>query len=117
GDLPANGARLADRGRADYLQNRWAAARFGPKAELLHPDGGRVVTACELGRELLELVREKAAALGGGELLDRIEPSACEADLQLRFQTAAEATADLVARTAPATATFQSWPSSATRSR
>ena len=35
--LPA--ARARRPGRADYAQNRWAAARFGPRAELLHPDG------------------------------------------------------------------------------
>jgi len=99
GDLPANGSRLADRGRADYLQNRWAAARFGPKAELLHPDGGRVAAASELGRELLDLVRGHAEALDAATLLDRIDPERCEADLQLRFANASDATADLVART------------------
>ena len=26
--------------RVDYVQNRWSAARFGPRAELIHPDGG-----------------------------------------------------------------------------
>src|SRR5207248_4257390 len=25
--------------RADYQQNRWAAARYGPQAVLIHPDG------------------------------------------------------------------------------
>src|SRR5207237_3798380 len=25
--------------RGDYVQNRWAAARFGPKADLIHPGG------------------------------------------------------------------------------
>jgi len=99
GDLPAPGGRLADRGRADYIQNRWAAARFGPRAELLHPDGSRVATAAELGRELIERVRARASELGGEELLGRIEPDACEAELQLRFATPAEATADIVART------------------
>lgn len=99
GELPANGAQLADRGRADYVQNRWAAARFGPRAELLHPDGNRVATAAELGRELIERVRGRAAELGGAELLARIDPDACEAEQQLRFATPAEATADLVART------------------
>ena len=29
--------RIADRGH--YLHNRWAAMRFGPAAELIHPDG------------------------------------------------------------------------------
>src|SRR5919201_3918737 len=27
--------------RGDYAQNRWAALRFGPRAELIHPDGER----------------------------------------------------------------------------
>jgi carboxylate-amine ligase len=98
GDLPDRAALLADRGRADYAQNRWAAARFGPRAELLHPDGRSVATAAELGAELLELVRPAARELGGGELLGRIDPETCEADLQLRFATAPEAAADLVVR-------------------
>ena len=32
GGLPGNSLLLADRGRADYTQNRWSAARFGPRA-------------------------------------------------------------------------------------
>ena len=39
--------------RGDYVQNRWAAARFGLDAELIHPDGDRLVGARELARELL----------------------------------------------------------------
>jgi carboxylate-amine ligase len=39
--------------RGDYAQNRWAAARFGLDAELIHPDGDRIATARELARELL----------------------------------------------------------------
>ena len=89
---------LADRGRADYAQNRWAAARFGPRAELLHPDGRSVATAAGLGAELLELVAPAARALGGDALLARIDPETCEADLQLRFETAQDAAADLVVR-------------------
>jgi carboxylate-amine ligase len=42
---------LADRG--DYQQNRWAAARAGLDAELIHPDGDRVVRARDLARDLL----------------------------------------------------------------
>jgi len=99
GSLPSNTGLLADRGRADYVQNRWAAARFGPRAELLHPDGTSCVTASELGRELLELVRPAAEALGGGGELSRIDPDTAEADLQLRHDSALEATADVVART------------------
>lgn len=70
-------SRVADRG--DYLQNRWAAARFGLDARLIHPDGRRLVPARELARELL-----------GGE---PPEPEALE---QL---AAADPVADLVART------------------
>ena len=61
----------ADRGV--YLHNRWAAARYGGDAELVQPDGDRLVTA--------------------RELLDAPEP---EAFLQLRAEDPA---ADLVART------------------
>ena len=34
--------------RGDYLQNRWAAARFGVEAELIHPDGSRLASVGEL---------------------------------------------------------------------
>jgi carboxylate-amine ligase len=34
--------------RGDYLQNRWAAARFGVDARLIHPDGSRVASVGEL---------------------------------------------------------------------
>jgi carboxylate-amine ligase len=34
--------------RGDYLQNRWAAARSGVDAELIHPDGTRVCSVAEL---------------------------------------------------------------------
>ena len=34
--------------RGDYLQNRWAAARFGVDAQLIHPDGTRLVGVAEL---------------------------------------------------------------------
>jgi gamma-glutamyl:cysteine ligase YbdK (ATP-grasp superfamily) len=45
GDLPRNESALGDGGRADYAQNRWSAARFGPRANLLHPDGQSYVPA------------------------------------------------------------------------
>jgi glutamate---cysteine ligase / carboxylate-amine ligase len=64
--------RAADRGA--YLQNRWSAARYGIDAELVHPEGDRIVTAAEL-------------------LGDVPEP---EAFAQLRAE---EPAADLVART------------------
>ena len=98
GGLPA-GSLLADRGRADYAQNRWAAARFGPEAELIHPDGSRLVVAGELGRELIGLVEPEAERLGGAAAIGRIDPARCEATLQLGHATALEATADLVDRT------------------
>jgi carboxylate-amine ligase len=84
--------------RGDYAQNRWAAARFGPRAELIHPDGDRVGLASELGRELLELVAPAARELGTEELVARIDPAACESDLQVQADTPYEAAADLVAR-------------------
>jgi carboxylate-amine ligase len=34
--------------RGDYLQNRWAAARSGVDAQLIHPDGSRLVGVGEL---------------------------------------------------------------------
>ncbi|HEV7639988.1 MAG TPA: YbdK family carboxylate-amine ligase, partial [Gaiellaceae bacterium] len=98
GGLPGDQDALGDRGRADYVQNRWAAARFGPRAKLLHPDGQSFVVASELAGELLALVRPAARTLGGEAFLDRLDPSGCEADLQLMSATAQEATAELVTR-------------------
>jgi hypothetical protein len=43
-------------------------------------------------------VRPAARELGGEAFLDRIDPSGCEADLQLASETAQEATAQLVGR-------------------
>jgi carboxylate-amine ligase len=96
-DLPQDGSRLADHGRADYAQNRWAASLRGPRAELLHPDGNAVGSAAELGAELLERVRPHADRLGSASLLDRIDPTTCEGDRQLA--DSALAAADIVART------------------
>jgi hypothetical protein len=91
GGLPGGGP------RADYIQNRWAAARSGPRANLIHPDGLSFPTAAELAAELLERVAPAAARLDGAPLLARLDPSSCEADLQLGA-TPREATAGLVAR-------------------
>jgi gamma-glutamyl:cysteine ligase YbdK (ATP-grasp superfamily) len=96
GRLASTGPVLGDRGRADYAQNRWSAARFGPRASMLL--GERYAPATELGAELIETVRPAARALGGETLLDRIDPLGCEADLQLEWQTPEEAAADLVTR-------------------
>jgi carboxylate-amine ligase len=98
GALPPDDGALGDRGRADYVQNRWSAARFGPRAKLLHPDGRSYVPASELAAELLELVRPAARTLGGEAFLDRLDPSTCEADLQLQSDSAEEAAADVVVR-------------------
>ncbi len=79
---PSRGTGAADRG--DYLQNRWAAARLGLEAELIHPDGDRLVPARLLALELL-----------GGE------PPEPEALQQLEIAAAAgieSVAADLVGR-------------------
>ena len=57
--LQAMVSRLEDDGPADrglYAQNRWAALRFGHEAELVHPDGSRLVSVPELLAELAERV-------------------------------------------------------------
>ena len=79
---PSRGTGASDRG--DYLQNRWAAARLGLEAELIHPDGDRLVPARSLALELL-----------GGE------PPEPEALQQLEIAAAAgieSVAADLVGR-------------------
>ena len=84
--------------RPDYVQNRWSAARFGVRAKLIHPDGSSFLPATELAAELLELVAPAAARLGSAKLLARIDPSGCEADMQLEAASPQEAAAGLVAR-------------------
>ena len=88
--------------RGDYAQNRWAALRFGPRAELIHPDGERTATAAELAGELLELVAPAARDLGSAELLAALDPSRCEGDRQLevaRAQGLEGVVADVAERT------------------
>jgi len=70
----------ADRGL--YAQNRWAALRFGARAELVHPDGSRLVAAPELLAELLERVVPAAERLGSAAYLATLEGLA-QADAQL----------------------------------
>jgi glutamate---cysteine ligase / carboxylate-amine ligase len=67
--------------RGDYLQNRWAAARHGLDAQLIHPDGDRLAAAGDLAAELLGA-----------------EPPPPEALRQLEVGID-DAVADLVART------------------
>ncbi|MDX6510128.1 MAG: hypothetical protein QOG81_1880, partial [Gaiellaceae bacterium] len=74
-----------------YAQNRWAASRFGPRAELIHPDGSRAVHVPELWDELRGLLADEP-------LLDELDPLSCEGDLQLALDPHAAA-ADLVTRT------------------
>jgi carboxylate-amine ligase len=81
--LAAEPPRPANRG--DYAQNRWAALRFGPRAELIHPDGDRLVPVPELADELLALVEPAVRELGSVEPLRILDPSSCEGDRQLRI--------------------------------
>jgi glutamate---cysteine ligase / carboxylate-amine ligase len=70
-------------GRAIYKENRWAASRLGPRARLVHPDEERVAEASELAAELLERLEPVAAHLGSEQELRALDPSTCEADLQV----------------------------------
>jgi len=74
--------------RGDYAQNRWAALRFGPRAELIHPDGQRVLPAPELAHELLALVEPAIHDLGTVELMRALDPRRCEGDRQLEVARA-----------------------------
>jgi carboxylate-amine ligase len=71
--------------RGNYAQNRWAALHRGTRAELIHPDGDRLVRVPALAAELLELVGPAAEELGTRELLETLEPSRCEAERQLEI--------------------------------
>jgi carboxylate-amine ligase len=74
--------------RAVFTQNRWAASRFGPEAELIHPTReGDKASAADLYREL---VQEIGA--------DPLQETSCEAELQLAFDDPHEVTADIVSR-------------------
>ena len=78
-------ARAADHGgRGDYLQNRWAAARYGLDAQLVHPDGDRVVGARELAAELLGQPPPEPEALRQLEVARRDGVGAVVADLAAR---------------------------------
>lgn len=74
----------ADRGI--YQQNRWAAARFGLQAQLIHD--GRLLSVHQLVEEL------PVAAAG-------LDATTSEADLQLAAGDPRSACADIVARTWP----------------
>jgi carboxylate-amine ligase len=88
--------------RGDYAQNRWAALRFGPRAELIHPDGDRVLKAPELTGELLALIEPAVQELGSVEQLRVLDPSRCECDRQLeiaRAESLEAVCADVAVRT------------------
>ena len=88
--------------RGDYAQNRWAALRFGPRAELIHPDGDRVLPVPELTHELLALIEPAVRELGTVELLRVLDPRRCEGDRQLeiaRAQSVEAVCADVAERT------------------
>lgn len=77
--------------RVVYDQNRWAAARFGPRATLIHPDGDGAVTTAELWTQLVERIRADP----------QLDPAACEGDRQLevgRAEGLEAVCADLVVR-------------------
>jgi carboxylate-amine ligase len=74
--------------RGVYEQNRWAASRFGPHGQLIHPDRDEALAVAALAREL-------PVPLHG------LDPDACEADRQLEIGRAKGLTAvcaDLVER-------------------
>jgi len=82
--------------RGIYQQNRWAAARFGLRAELIDVRAERRAPASELARELLELVAPVSERLGSAALL-RLDPDRSEAERQLEAGVE-EASRDLVRR-------------------
>jgi carboxylate-amine ligase len=71
-------------GRGDYLENRWAAARFGLDAELVHPDGERLTSARTLAAELLGGEPPEPEALRQLEVARRDGVESVAADLVTR---------------------------------
>jgi carboxylate-amine ligase len=80
--------------RADGHTNRFFASRFGPRAQLIHPNEDRLVSAAELFVELRELVAPYADL----KLMEPLEGASCEADLQLATGDPRAACADAVER-------------------
>jgi len=70
--------------RGDYAQNRWAAARHGLDARLIHPDGDRTATARELAAELLGADPPEPEALRQLEVAAAQGQDAVAADLVAR---------------------------------
>ena len=63
--------------RALYAQNRWAALRFGHDAELVHPDGSRLVSVSDLLEELAARVGVAAFDLPD-QALEQLEAGRAE---------------------------------------
>jgi glutamate---cysteine ligase / carboxylate-amine ligase len=63
--------------RALYAQNRWAALRFGHDAELVHPDGSRLVSVSDLLEELAARVGVEAVDLPD-QALEQLEAGRAE---------------------------------------
>ncbi len=85
-EQPAREHEPGDRGV--YEQNRWAAARFGPRARLVHPDRAEALP-------VERLLAELPVAAGG------LDGASCEGDRQLdvgRSRGLCALCADLVAR-------------------
>ena len=57
--------------------------RFGPRAQLIHPTGDRLVGVEELTHELLALIEPAARKLDSIESLQVLDPRTCEGDRQL----------------------------------
>jgi glutamate---cysteine ligase / carboxylate-amine ligase len=74
--------------RVVYDQNRWAASRFGPRANLIDATKDRAATVPELYAELVDLVGFDPG----------FDSEVCEADDQLAFDRPEDAAADLVER-------------------
>ena len=90
--------------RAIYDQNRWAAARFGPRAQLVHPERDGAAEVGALWRELRAWIEPAVQRLGTTALLEPLDALECEADRQLeigRRDGLRAVCADLVARTVP----------------
>jgi glutamate---cysteine ligase / carboxylate-amine ligase len=84
--------------RGDYVENRWRALRFGPRAELIHADGDRVASVADLLDELRDRVAPAARELGGDALIAALTADGCEADVQLAAGDARAAAASVVER-------------------
>ena len=77
--------------RAVFDQNRWAASRFGPRAEFIHPErDGPAVSTADLYAELVQRVGA-----------DPLDATSCEADVQLAFDDPHAAAVDIVRRSLP----------------